>query len=192
LICVTQKLRSRFGAGLRWCGSCRAALQRRQLSARAYLPPSPGRIVLGQALLGCVYLPHSTVHPSYKHTHVHVVLLTQVCTRCPVESLNASLVMTEGVKVQTVVKLGNAHARQNKTLQSTVNLPSVVIKDISVLLWKCNSILRNRILLSRCQCVFWCMAQERDSSCFHRNELLTLYWLGAERSGMNDRQREPE
>lgn len=172
--------RFRSWAALHLCGSRGAPLQRRQLLARAYLPPSLGCIVLGQTLLGCAYLPHSTVHPSYKHTHVHMVLIMQVCALAPVESLNASLVVTEGVKVQTVVKLGNTHAMQNKTLQSTVDLASVVIKDISVLLWKCNSVLRNRILLSPCQCVFWYMAQEWDSSCFHRNEMLTLYWLGAE------------
>lgn len=75
-------------------------------------------------------------------------------------------------------------------LQSTIDLASVVIKDISVLLWKCNSILRNRIPVSPSRCVFWYMAQERDSSCFRRKEMLTLYWLGAERSQMNDRRRE--
>lgn len=159
---------------LHWCGSRRAALRRGQLSARAYLPPSPGRIVLGQTLRGCAYLPHSTVHPSYKHTHARMVLIIHICALSPVESLNASLVVKEGVKVQTVVELGNTHAMQNKTLQSTVDLASVVIKDISVLLWKCHSILRNRILLSPCQCVFQYMAQERDSSCFHKSEMLTL------------------
>lgn len=121
-----------------------------------------------------------------------MVLIMRVCALSPVESLKASLVVQEGVKVQAAVQLGNAHAMQNKTLQSTVDLASVVIKDISVLLWKCNSVRRNRILLSPCQGVFWSMARERDSSCFHSNEMLTLSWLGAERSGMNDRQRELE
>lgn len=105
LICVTQKLRSVLGAGLRSVGAARQPGQR---SARACPPPSPGHAVLGQTLPGCSYLPHSTVHPSYKHTHthVHMVLIIQVCALSPVGSLNASLVVNEGVKVRIVVELG--------------------------------------------------------------------------------------
>lgn len=79
LICVTQKLRSVLGAGLCSVG---AALQPGQRSARVYPPPSLGHTVLGQTLLGCSYLPHSTVHPSYKHTHTraHGINHPSLCT----------------------------------------------------------------------------------------------------------------
>lgn len=76
--------------------------------------------------------------------------------------MNASPVVSEGVKVQAVIKLDNVRAMRSRRLRSTIDLASVVIKDISVLLWKCNPILRNRILLSPCQGVFWCVAQEQE------------------------------
>lgn len=108
-----QKLSSVFGAGLGFiCAAPAVRLQRRQLSARAYLGPSPGHIVLGQTLLGCAYLPHSTVHPSYKYTRVHMVLIMRGCVLFPNEPLHASLVVNEGVKVRTVIKLDNMRAMQ--------------------------------------------------------------------------------